>query len=51
MDGLVTFPKTLGLAEQGLFALGYYHQRQDSFKKQVGGPENGGSGNEEGAAA
>jgi len=28
---LESFPAHLGLAEQGLFALGYYHQRQDLF--------------------
>jgi CRISPR-associated protein Csd1 len=29
------FPRTLGLTEQGLFALGYYHQRgEDSRRKQ-----------------
>ena len=27
------FPAHLGLDEQGLFAIGYYHQRQDFFKK------------------
>jgi len=26
-EGLITFPKVLTLQEQGLFALGYYHQR------------------------
>lgn len=32
------FPSTLGLAEQGEFALGYYHERQKSFtaKKEKG---------------
>ena len=27
LAGLATFPKTLTLQQQGLFALGYYHQR------------------------
>lgn len=27
------FPAHLGLDDQGLFAIGYYHQRQDFFKK------------------
>lgn len=27
------FPAHLGLDQQGLFAIGYYHQRQDFFKK------------------
>jgi CRISPR-associated protein Csd1 len=29
------FPAHLGLDEQGLFAIGYYHQRQDFFKKNT----------------
>jgi len=33
MGGLTDFPKHLSLAEQGRFALGYYHQRQASFTK------------------
>ncbi len=28
------FPGHLGLADQGLFTLGYYHQRQDLFTKK-----------------
>lgn len=31
LSPLAEFPAHLGLAEQGLFALGYYHQRQDFF--------------------
>ncbi len=31
MGGLNDFPKHLSLPEQGRFALGYYHQRQDFF--------------------
>ena len=27
MSGLKGFPKTLNLEQQGMFALGYYHQR------------------------
>lgn len=27
------FPAHLGLDQQGMFAIGYYHQRQDFFKK------------------
>ncbi len=34
MDGLAQFPPTLKLEEQGLFALGYYHQRQDFYATQ-----------------
>ena len=33
MGGLSDFPKHLSLPEQGRFALGYYHQRQDFFSK------------------
>ncbi|MBI5135702.1 MAG: type I-C CRISPR-associated protein Cas8c/Csd1 [Nitrospirae bacterium] len=33
MDGLTDFPRHLTLPEQGRFALGYYHQRQDFFTK------------------
>jgi len=29
------FPAYMGLDEQGLFAIGYYHQRQDFFKKNT----------------
>lgn len=33
MEGLDDFPAQLALAEQGRFAIGYYHQRQDFFTK------------------
>lgn len=33
MDGISDFPAQLPLADQGRFAIGYYHQRQDFFKK------------------
>lgn len=33
MGGLEDFPKHLNLPQQGRFALGYYHQRQDFFSK------------------
>lgn len=33
MDGIGDFPAQLPLADQGRFAIGYYHQRQDFFKK------------------
>lgn len=33
MDGLDDFPTHLSLQDQGRFAVGYYHQRQDFFKK------------------
>lgn len=34
MDGLDTFPRTLNLEHQGLFALGFHHQRQAFFTKK-----------------
>ena len=33
MDGIDEFPAHLSLQDQGQFAVGYYHQRQDFFKK------------------
>jgi CRISPR-associated protein Csd1 len=33
MDDVSCFPTQLKLDEQGCFALGYYQQRQDFFKK------------------
>lgn len=33
MAGLSDFPTHLSLSDQGRFAVGYYHQRQDFFKK------------------
>ena len=38
MSGLDHFPSHLNLEEQGLFILGYYHQRQALFTKSE--PEN-----------
>lgn len=32
VEGVDSFPAQMPLAEQGLFAIGYYHQRQDFFK-------------------
>jgi len=32
MEGLSDFPAQLPIADQGRFAVGYYHQRQDFFK-------------------
>ncbi len=34
MDKLIDFPKTLKAEEQGLFMIGYYHQRKDFFTKK-----------------
>ena len=39
---------TLKLEEQGEFAVGYYHQRQDFFKKQQEAGEDGDSKADEG---
>lgn len=33
MEGINDFPPLLSLADQGRFAIGYYHQRQQFFKK------------------
>jgi CRISPR-associated protein Csd1 len=40
IDGLGNFPSQLNLREQGLFAIGYYHQQQDFFagKSKAGAP-------------
>ena len=35
MDGISTFPPHLTLDEQAYFAIGYYQQRQDFFKKSA----------------
>ena len=32
---LSAFPKTLNLEQQAMFALGFYHQRQDFFSKKT----------------
>lgn len=34
MDGVQDFPTILSLQDQGRFAIGYYHQRQDFFKNK-----------------
>lgn len=34
LDAVTDFPKHLPLPDQGRFALGYYHQRQDFFTKK-----------------
>jgi CRISPR-associated protein Csd1 len=39
MSGLERFPPTLTLEEQGLFALGFYHQRQAFYVKKEGAIE------------
>uniref|UniRef100_I2Q4C5 CRISPR-associated protein Cas8c/Csd1, subtype I-C/DVULG n=1 Tax=Desulfovibrio sp. U5L TaxID=596152 RepID=I2Q4C5_9BACT len=33
LDAVQTFPKHLSLDEQGMFAIGYYHQRRENYKK------------------
>jgi CRISPR-associated protein Csd1 len=35
VDGVADFPPHLSLQDQGRFAVGYYHQRQDLFKKKT----------------
>ncbi|MEZ6146883.1 MAG: type I-C CRISPR-associated protein Cas8c/Csd1 [Planctomycetaceae bacterium] len=35
VDALNEFPSHLSLRDQGLFAIGYYHQRQDIFTKKA----------------
>ena len=34
VDGIDKFPPTLSLEQQVLFAIGYYHQRQEFFKRK-----------------
>jgi CRISPR-associated protein Csd1 len=34
MDGVSDFPAHLSLQDQGRFTVGYYHQRQDLFRKR-----------------
>lgn len=51
LGGIAVFPPVLNMEEQGLFALGYYHQRQDFFKKTEVAEEEGDKTNEEGEAA
>lgn len=51
MDGIAGFPATLRMEEQGLFALGYYHQRQDFYKKTDAGAGDSDTGSEKGEAA
>lgn len=34
IDGIGDFPAHLSLEDQGRFAIGYYHQRQDFFRKR-----------------
>ena len=48
LDAVESFPPHLSLEEQGLFALGYYHQRQEYFKKRESAPSQEAAGGEEG---
>jgi CRISPR-associated protein Csd1 len=34
LDGITAFPATLSLEQQGMFALGYYHQRQEFYRRK-----------------
>lgn len=49
MDGLIDFPAHLSLADQGRFAVGYYHQRQALFasSKSDQKPRDGGMAHEQ----
>jgi CRISPR-associated protein Csd1 len=38
--GLTDFPRRLDLHAQGLFALGYYHQRQSLYARRDAAPDN-----------
>lgn len=38
---VVAFPATLNLDEQGMFAIGYYHQREEYFRSKDSGPAAG----------
>jgi CRISPR-associated protein Csd1 len=51
LDGVTGFPAILSMEEQGLFALGYYHQRQDFYKKVEPGVGDGENGSEKGEVA
>ena len=39
MGGLTDLPVQLAMPEQGRFAIGYYHQRQDFFTKRKSDPD------------
>jgi CRISPR-associated protein Csd1 len=39
LDGIGDFPSTLSLGQQGLFALGYYHQRQEFYRRKETAPQ------------
>jgi CRISPR-associated protein Csd1 len=41
MEQINDFPKTLNLQDQGRFAIGYYHQRQDFYTKKPKSTEQG----------
>ena len=41
MGNVESFPSHLDLHEQGMFAIGYYHQRQDFFTKKEASQEDG----------
>lgn len=38
MEAITDFPPNLSMLDQGRFAIGYYHQRQDFFKKKTETP-------------
>ena len=43
LEGVSAFPAHLSLAEQGMFAIGYYHQRQAFFAKKEDAPSDSAS--------
>lgn len=44
LDGMTDFPTQLPMADQGRFAIGYYHQKQDFYKKTTSStPDQGAS--------
>ncbi|CAK0761227.1 CRISPR-associated protein Csd1 [Gammaproteobacteria bacterium] len=38
IDGIAAYPAQLPLREQGMFSIGYYHQRQDFYHKKAPAP-------------
>ncbi|NLO34333.1 MAG: type I-C CRISPR-associated protein Cas8c/Csd1 [Candidatus Hydrogenedentes bacterium] len=47
MKGITDFPTHLSLNDQGRFAIGYYHQRQDFFTTKIKDDTSGNPNNEE----
>ena len=47
LDGVKAFPTMLPIDEQGMFALGYYHQRQEYFRRKDSVPGESGKTDQE----